>query len=311
MNSNLSVCIVILNYNGYKDTKTCIISLKDINYQNTEIVVVDNASSDNSFENLMACFPHIKFLRTSSNLGYAGGMNTGAKYALRKGFDLILLANNDIIFTNNFLPPLVKRISSNSEIGIISPKVLYSEKKDIIYCAGGEFKISHCGMVNLFQGKRTSVYGNTPRFLNVAEGACMLIKREVYEKVGFMNESYFMYFEDLEFSWRAKKSYKIFYEPKSIIYHKSGAGTSWLNYTPLYYYYYTRNRLLFFSGLNLFYKSFAFVFTILNTLLKNISLFYALIVSNDKRKIYKSILSIWRGTFDGVKFLFKLPIKLN
>jgi GT2 family glycosyltransferase len=311
MKKNPLTYAIILNYNGYADTIKCISSILKATYNNLQLIIVDNNSSDNSIPKIVEVYPEINIIAAAENKGYAAGMNIGAKYALENGADLILLANNDMLFPPNFLEPLVNRIISDDKMGIISPKVLYTENSDLIYSAGGEFKLSRCGGVNLYQGKNSYKFGNEPKELSLAEGACMLIKREVYETIGYMNENYFMYFEDLEFSFRVRQKFKIFYEPKSIVYHKSGAGNSWSSYSPLYYYYYTRNRLLFFSDLKFRHKIFALIFTLLNTSAKSIVLLYTLISDKNRSKTLKSLRSIWKGTFDGLKYLINPPSKLT
>ena len=108
MKNNLpKIFVVVLNFNGYKDTRNCIDSLKKVSYPNFEIVVVDNASEDNSVERLKDEFSDIEFIISNENLGYAGGMNMGAKFGLKNNADLVLLTNNDVVFTEKFFEPLL------------------------------------------------------------------------------------------------------------------------------------------------------------------------------------------------------------
>ena len=116
MNSHPKVFAVILNYNGYDDTKNCINSLKKIDYPNYNIIVVDNASTDESYNKLKNEFPRIPVVVTEFNMGYTGGMNAGAKYAMEHDADYILLSNNDMLYESDFLRILIERIETDSSL---------------------------------------------------------------------------------------------------------------------------------------------------------------------------------------------------
>ncbi len=305
-----SIYIVILNYNGYEDTSKCIKSLKKISNTLFDIIIVDNNSTDNSLELLKEDFPGIIYLKSEVNLGYAGGMNLGIKYALDKNAEFILLSNNDIIFEENFLEPLLSTFEIDQNIGVVSPKVMYMHNKELIYCAGGEFKLFLCCGINKYQGKLDSEFGNNIGIISHAEGSCLLVKGEVFKKIGLLNEKYFMYFEDLDFSQRVRKQYKLFYNPKSKVFHKTGAGLSWRDYTPLYYYYYTRNRLLFTSGYNIFYKFYSLIFTFINSIAKSIILFWPYIIKKNINAYNGvAIKNLWKGTFEGTKIIINSILK--
>lgn len=298
------VYTVILNYNGYDDTKNCIISLKKVDYSDLNIIVVDNASTDGSFEKLKKEFPEVPIIVTKFNMGYTGGMNAGAKYAIEHNAAYILLTNNDMLYESDFLKILIEKIESDNAIGIISPKVLYMHDTNMIYCAGAEFKLFRCGAVNMFKGLPSEKYGNETREITSAEGSCLLIRKEVFEKAGFYNDKYFIYFEDIDFSDRVRKHYKIYYEPTSRVYHKTGAGLSWQDYSPFYYYYYSRNRLIYFSKFNLFLKAYAIIFSLINSIGKSLTLLKVYILKKDKRKRIKNGLSsLWEGTYMGLKII--------
>ena len=305
-NNSPQIFVVILNFNGYVETKNCIESLKKSYYSNLKIVVVDNASFDNSIENLRKEFTDIQYIISIKNLGYAGGMNIGVKFALKNNADLILLTNNDVIFTTNFLKPLVDVITKKN-IGIVSPKSLYLDDKDTIYCAGANYSLLFCGGHNPYQGKPSNFYANKVRKITFAEGSCLLVKKDVFEKVGFIEEKYFMYFEDLDFSDKVRKYFEIYYVPDSIIYHKGGAGRNWEDYSPLYYFYNTRNRLIFFSHYNFFIKIYVLLFSILNVVAKSIVLLKTYYFHKNRRdNVKKSINFLWSGMFDGLKNLYFL-----
>lgn len=302
MNSLPEVYAVILNYNGYIDTVNCIESLKKVNYKKLKLVVVDNASTDDSVQQLKKNFSDIKFIVSDENLGYAGGMNLGIKHALKNEGDLILLSNNDIEFTENFLEPLINIITSREEIGIVSPKILYLHDKDTIYFAGGEFRISLCGAFNPFQGKPSQYFGNRLRKISFVDGSCLLVKKRVFEKIGFLDEKYFMYFEDLDFSKKVGEYFEMNFVPESIVYHKTGAGLSWKDFSPLYYYYSTRNRLIFFSNFNFWIKVYTLIFTTINSIAKSLVLLKTYLFQGKKAIREKSLQYLWQGYYAGLKF---------
>ena len=185
--------------------------------------------------------------------------------------------------------------------------MLYLNERDTIYCAGADFSILFCGSYNPYRGKPSNS-ANKVRRITFAEGSCLLIKRDVFEKIGFIDEKYFMYFEDLDFSERVKEYFEIYYVPSSIIYHKGGAGRDWTNYSPLYYFYNTRNRLLFFSKYNLIIKIYVILFAMINSIAKSIVLLKIYFLYKDRRKkAEKSLNFLWKGMFTGLKNIFTFP----
>jgi hypothetical protein len=170
-----------------------------------EIVVVDNASSDDSVAKIKD--KDLKILKNKKNLGFAAGANIGIKYVLRQGTEAILLLNPDTIVTKNFLRPLVKNPAD-----IVSPVIKFKRDGSRIYDFGGK--------INWWLG-RTSHIANFSEDIDYISGCAMLIKRPVLEKIGFFDERFFLYFEDVDFCLRAKKAgLKISVEPKSVIFHQ-------------------------------------------------------------------------------------------
>lgn len=298
----------MLNWNNFEDTDKCIKSLLAINDDRIKIVIVDNHSSDNSAMLLKQKYNELPLIISDFNKGYAGGMNIGIKYALENSADYIILSNNDIEYPDNFLGPMLELIQSNKSIGIVSPKVLYSNDRKKIYCAGADFKLLRGAGVAAFQGKEANKYANEIREITMAEGSCLLARKEVFEKAGLLNEEFFMYFEDLEFSDRVRKYFKIYFTPKSIIYHKGGAGSSWENHSPLYYYYYTRNRYLYFKNFNLTVKVYILFYSLIVSLIKGTTITKTNFSKNNDGKNSERIKSLAKGNIDGIKkfFIYKI-----
>lgn len=298
------VYAIVLHYKNADDTINCVNSLQQCSYKNLKIVVVENFSQNGSGEKIKCALPDLTIIEANQNNGYAGGMNIGARYALQNNADYILLLNNDMLFEPDFIEPLVELSLSDAKIGIVSPKVLYMHDKNKIYCAGGEYKPFRCGAVNMYRGMSANIYGNEIREITSAEGSCLLVKRSVFEKVGFINEDYFMYFEDLDFSTRTREHFKLMYNNNSVVYHKAGAGLNWSNFSPLYYYYFTRNRLYFYRNSNLLMKAYALLYTVANSTSKIIVLLVDSISGNKGKQTVILINSIIKGTTDGIKKLF-------
>jgi hypothetical protein len=220
------VSIIILNWNGFDDTKECLESLKKVDYPNYEIMVIDNGSRDGSADKIRKEFPYVKLILNSENLGFAEGNNVGIREALKSDPNYVLLLNNDVIVDRKFLTELVKGAEYDPKIGMASPKIYYYDKPNIIWFAGAQFDrysgtSPHTGRQKEDRGQ----YDGT-RKCDRLSGACMLIKRAVIEKIGYLNEDYFRAAEDTEYSIRARKSgYEILFIPSSIIWHKVSSAT--------------------------------------------------------------------------------------
>lgn len=236
------VYIIILNWNGKNDTIECLNSLKEINYDNYKIVVVDNGSADDSVFEIKNQFPEIEIIENKINLGFAGGNNVGIKFAIENGADYVLLLNNDTTTNENFLKELVKAGESDARIGVLGPKIYFHSDPNRIWFTGGKVnwiknKGTHIGWGEIDNGQYDKI-----KEVGYLTGCCLLIKKEVINKVGVLPEDYFLYYEDLDFSLRVKNfGYKCIYVYKSKIYHKVSKSTK--PGSPEYIYYHTRNGL--------------------------------------------------------------------
>lgn len=247
-----SVAIILLNWNGYNETIECIEILQKIDYQNYQIILIDNGSRDDSVKILRKRFPQITLLEIQHNRGFAGGANVGLKYAVKNKFDYAVLFNNDARVKKNFLTELVKTAESNKKIGVVGSIIYYLNKKNVIQSAGGyeHFKGLY-PFVDPNQGKIDNGQLTEDIFVDTLIGCSLLIKREVMEKIGFLDEKYFIYAEDVDFSIRAKNAgYLLCTAVHSKVWHKVSASSGGGENTPLKLYYNTRN-LIYFSGKNL------------------------------------------------------------
>lgn len=239
MQNECKLSYITVNYNGLIDTCALIetIPFND----NLEVIVVDNASKQDEASIIAQRYPHVKTLRTNKNLGFAGGNNIGIKEA--KGQYLFLI-NNDTIFKEFDIEPLIRRVDSSPQIGIVCPKIRFAWGTNPIQYAGYTplSKITIRNQAIGFGEEDNGQY-DTARPTPYAHGAAMLIKREAIEKVGLMPELYFLYYEEIDWSMMfTKAGYEIWYDPACTVYHKESQSTG--QDSPLRTYYITRNRLL-------------------------------------------------------------------
>lgn len=239
MHQEYNISIITINYNGLKDTCALIESIpfKD----NLEVIVVDNASQQDEASIIQNKYPQVKVIRSENNLGFAGGNNLGIKEAKGK---YIFLVNNDTVFKEFNLQPLIDRLEASSKIGVVCPKIRFEWGNNPIQFTGYT-PLSKIMIRNQAIGFGEDDKGqyNTPHSTPYAHGAAMLIKREAFEKVGLMPECFFLYYEELDWSMMfTRAGYEIWYEPACTIYHKESQSTG--QNSPLRTYYITRNRLL-------------------------------------------------------------------
>jgi len=196
------------------------------------VILVDNASHDGTAEVVREKFPSVKIISNAENLRFAGGNNVGIEYAIKHGADYILLLNNDTEVASDFLGELVNAAESSKNIGMVGPKIYYYYDQNRIWFAGGKIEfwkgwISHIGIREIDHGQY-----NSTRDVGYLTGCCLLIKREVIEKIGKLDERFFIYGEDADWCVRASRAgYKLVYVPSSVIWHKvsssSGGNLSW------------------------------------------------------------------------------------
>lgn len=237
------VYIVLVNYNGAKDTIDCIKSLEKIDYDNFKVIIVDNCSTDNSIEVLKK---HNKknhiIIESNYNNGFSAGNNIGIKRAMEEGADFVLLLNNDTIVKKDFLSELIK--STNEDVGICIGKIYYLKEKNKIWYGGGKINFKTGKVMHIDHDKIDFKLDENYSDVTFATGCCMLISKKVLKTIGFLDERYFLYYEDSDYSAKILNAgLRIRYNPKSIIYHNVSSSTG--RGSNLTQYYMIRNRLLF------------------------------------------------------------------
>ena len=234
--------IITINYNGLKDTCELIDTLP-LNDKTIEVIVVDNASTQDEATEIGKRYPQVKVIKSDKNLGFAGGNNLGIQAA--HGKYLFFLNNDTLLPQPSSLSLLINRLASSDQIGMVCPKIKFS---------WGDHRIQYAGYTPLSKitlrnksigfGEQDNGQYDTPHPTPYAHGAAMMVKREVIEQVGMMPECYFLYYEELDWSMMIRRTgYEIWYEPACTIFHKESQTTG--QQSPLKTYYISRNRLLF------------------------------------------------------------------
>lgn len=211
------VFIIILNYNGKRTLMECLRSIFTSDYPNFEVVVVDNNSTDNSFEIAKAKYPRIHFFKNNQNIGFGPANNIGMRFAMEKMADFVFLLNNDAYLKPATLSELVKCAQNNPRAGIISPLIIHSATHSIWFSGG---KIDWLRMKTLhtpYQPSKSQELISTSEYIS---GCAMLIPQKVLQKTGFFDEIFFLYYEDADLSLRVKKAgFTLLILPQTILWH--------------------------------------------------------------------------------------------
>lgn len=238
---NEKIGIVIVNYNGEKYQNDALKTIYESSYQNLEVVIVDSGSKDNSIEMAKKDYPQAHYLVQGENVGVARGNNIGIRYAVDElHVDYILLLNNDIELDKD----TIRLLADNASPGTITvPKIYYYEPHDMLWFAGGALvwekgESEHWGNFETDCGKY-----DIQKEITYSPTCCMLIHKGVFEKIGMIDETVFMYFDDTDFCARANRAgIKLLYVPKAVMWHKvssAGGGAD----SKVQVYYMTRNKL--------------------------------------------------------------------
>jgi len=293
------VSIITLNMDQTDVTVEFLKSLSVSSYKNFEIIIVDQNSKEDPTDKLTKAYPDIILIKSKKNLGFTGGNNLGISHS--KG-EFIFCVNNDTIITETLIEELVEPLMHNNvNIGVTSPKIKYYENPEIIQYAGTSKMNPYTGrtagnMKGVLDSKHPECSDSYQTYY--AHGCAMMINYKVIEDIGFLDDDYFIYYEELDFSERVHKAgYKIWYVGSTYILHKESITVG--KNSLFKEYYHTRNRILFMrkhkkNNFNLFiyYLFFIFVITpkklilfLINKEFKHINTFFNAIKWNLKYKI--------------------------
>jgi len=252
---------ITLNWNSINYTAKWADSILASDYANLKVLVVDNGFSHDSYRVLNELSSRIEIIKNSENLGASGGFNVGIKAALKNSADYIFISNNDTYIDRECLSRLISFVRNKRGAGLVAPKI-YLEGTKVFYTAGAP---------SIYYPFGTRGYGqpdvgqfDKPKRLEWTLSTGLLVSKRVFEKVGFFDEDYFIYFEDFDFSRRAYKAgFDIWYCPDAVMWHKPKQSTGLLSNIQVYYS--TRNALLVTRKVereNLFYSFLACIFTV-------------------------------------------------
>lgn len=254
------VAVVTVNFNTEQETLGLLRSIEKITASDfgVGIIIVDNGSKNEFILNKKQQKENITVIRSEVNTGFSGGYNIGMRFALDQHADYILIVNNDTIMHPNMIKNLVEIADSDSKIGISVPKIYFGKGHEfhkerytkeelgkVFWYAGGwtdwnNVMSVHRGVDEVDHGQ----YDTTEK-TEFASGCCMLIKREVLEKVGIFDDRYFLYYEDADLNQRIRRAgYTIMYVPSAILWHINAASSGGSG-NVLQDYFITRNRMLF------------------------------------------------------------------
>lgn len=230
------VSIIIVTWNGTKYLRECISSLINQSYKNFEIILVDNASSDDSVELVTNNFPFVKIIQNSVNLGFAKGTNIGIMKA--KG-DLLGLFNQDAVADKDWLANLVNAIEKSENTAAVAGKVFYygdMHGKNAIFCTWSK--------IDPYTGSPSNFSGDEPLGkVDYLTGCAMLVKREAIDEIGLLDTGYFMYFDETDWCARmVRAGYDLIYVPSAVAWHVVSAS---LGEGKLKLYYMVRSRIRF------------------------------------------------------------------
>lgn len=216
------VCIVVLNWNGWKDTVACVESLQSLEGCSYEILVVDNGSTDGSVAHIRKALPSVELLQSGANLGFGGGCNVGIRQALVRGAEYVWLINSDATADPGALSALLRLADQCPDVGAVG-SVLY-EASDVnrVQLWGG-------GRVNLWTGRST--HRRSPGRIDFVSGASVLFRRAALDDVGLFDQAnFFMYWEDTDLAFRMRKAgWKLAVAQDSRIWHKESASLGFGN----------------------------------------------------------------------------------
>ena len=271
--------IIIINYNNWEDTIECIKSLEQSGIELSNQYIIDNNSTDNSGKKLRETIPDIQLMELDKNIGFSAANNIGIKYAIKEKLDYAILLNNDTTVKSDSIDVLLKEMDTHSEVSIGTGQIRYYYEKNKIWYAGGKLVRWRGLAIHDYKGQYIYKMNrkNDVRYVTFVSGCFLCIRLSDINKLGLLDQQFFLYLEDIEYSARAVNNrLKLLYVSQSIIYHKC-RGENQLKENTLYYA--VRNRKLLidksFPPVAKVYFSFIICYKILMWFFKDKKLFYA------------------------------------
>jgi len=254
----IKICLIIPNYQGEKNLPECLETLFQSigRKRGPTVLVVDNHSRKKFIKNISKKYPQAEWIKNQKNRGFARAVKQGLSYSQKNRFDYTVILNNDVTFPKSFIIDLKKFIKKNPEVEIFSPKIYFypgcefhqdrykkTERGRVIWYAGGQIDrqswlFSHQGVDQVDTGQFDQISKT-----DFATGCCLVVKNSLIRKIGSFDSRFFAYFEDVDYSLRAKKQgSQAFYTPDIYLWHKNAGSSGSGSF--VHDYLLTRNRIL-------------------------------------------------------------------
>lgn len=244
------IAIVLVNYYGMKDTDECIRSIRQSDMK-ADIVIVDNSCGSGEAALLQEAHPDVTVIANQENVGFAAANNAGIRWATERGYEYVMLLNNDTVIEPDMMRLLIGKADQRT---VAVPSMYYASQPDVLWYGGGS--------ISKWLGKNRHMKLRTGRTVTYATGCCMMLHKDVIMNVGMLDERYFMYCEDLDYSLRlAENHVSIIYVPEAKLFHKVGKSSGG-SQSSLSIYYLTRNRLHCIRDHRSYFKPTAYLFSI-------------------------------------------------
>lgn len=238
------IIIIILNWNGKKDTLECLASLANVDYPHFQTIVVDNGSSDDSVAAIRQAFPKIPILETKENLGFAGGNNAGIEWALRHKAEWIFLLNNDTIADPSLLRAFLAAAKERPQAKILGAKIFRYHEPERLDHVGGFWDPKIAEFVSPASGQIDNPFDFAEMEpVDYVCGAALFMHRSVPETIGLLEPRFFLFWEETDFCFRARKAgFEVWTAPQAKVWHK--VSSSFTGGKPHTHYFWWRSRLL-------------------------------------------------------------------
>lgn len=236
---NKKVSIVIANYNCKKYVDMCLMSLAAQTHMNHEVIIVDNLSEDDSVEYIERNYPDVTLIKLHENMGFGAASNVGAKYAIDRGTDFILFLNFDTKADRDMLEVLLEYADACT---VVTPWIYNDVDRTRSWYAGGRLDLTTLwNEQTIFDGQAI----REAQEVSFISGCCMMVAPEILSRIGFFDEDYFLYWEDVELCVRlAQNNIKMLYVPDTALYHVEGGSQARIGEMYSAMYYWVRNRLM-------------------------------------------------------------------
>lgn len=243
------VAIIIINWNTPQHSFNCITSvLKYCDKQNFDIILADNGSTDDSFNFLKENFPNLHFIDNQKNLGFAEGNNKALEYSIKSGYTYSLLLNSDTEVDEELIKPLLNYLDTNNHVGAVQPAIYWMHKREKLWNGPSYFN-PYLGIT--YSGNKNK-HDSEPKIKKAdwLTGCAMMIRNEVLKGSGLFTEKFFLYYEDVDLSFRIRQTgYELHYLPDCKVYHEAGVSGKQFaknkegTLSPIIHYYLSRNKL--------------------------------------------------------------------